>query len=141
VDATCAYGGFTHRRRVLFVKPSTVIVLDTVDGPSGDHTLEQFWHLDSAEDAARFSFSAPAEVVDAWRSRVLCSREPATALCITMRGPLPAHMAAVLDLSESPASGPLEIRTEGDAILVGRTPWSQSGPLARFSGGGHDGQQ
>ena len=92
--------------------------------------LEQFWHLDSAEDAARFSFSAPAEVVDAWRSRALCSREPATALCVTVQGPLPAHMAAVLDLSESPVSGPLEIRTDGDAILVGRAPWSD--PLVRF---------
>ena len=64
LDATCAYAGFTHRRRIVFMKPATVIVLDTVDGPSGDHTLEQFWHLDSAEDAARFSFSTPPEVVD-----------------------------------------------------------------------------
>jgi hypothetical protein len=133
LDATCAYAGFTHRRQIVFVKPATVVVLDTVDGPSGEHTLEQFWHLDSAEDAARFSFSAPVEVVDAWRSRALCSREPATALCIMVRGRLPAHMAAVLDLSECPASGPLEIRTEGDAILVGRTPWSQSDPLIRFA--------
>ena len=135
LDATCAYAGFTHRRRIVFVKPVTVVVLDTVDGPPGDHTLEQFWHLGSAEDAARFSFSAPAEVVDTWRSRALCSREPATALCVTVRGPLPAHMAAVLDLSESPASGRLEIRMEGDAILVGRTPWSRSDPLIRFSSG------
>lgn len=141
LDATCAYAGFTHRRRIVFVKPATVIVLDTVDGPPGDHTLEQFWHLDSAADAARFSFSAPAEVVDAWRSRALCSREPATALCITVRGPLPAHVAAVLDLSESPASGPLEIRTEGDAILVGRTPWSPSDPLVRLSASGFTGKQ
>ena len=135
LDATCAYAGFTHRRRIVFVKPATVVVLDTVDGPSGEHTLEQFWHLNSAEDAARFSFSAPVEVVDAWRSRALCSREPATALCITLRGRLPAHMAAVLDLSECPASGPLEIRTDGDAILVGRTPWSQSDPLIWFATG------
>ncbi len=141
LDATCGYAGFTHRRCVVFLKPATVIVLDTVDGPSGDHTLEQFWHLDSAEDAARFSFSAPAEVVDAWRSRVLCNREPATALCITVRGPLPAHMAAVLDLSESPANGPLEIRTEGDAILVGRSPWSASDPLIRISASGLERRQ
>jgi hypothetical protein len=138
LDATCAYAGFTHRRRIVFVKPATVIVLDTVDldtvdGPSGHRTLEQFWHLGSAEDAARFSFSAPAAVLDTWRSRALCSREPATALCVAVRGPLPAHMAAVLDLSESPASGPLEIRLDGDAILVGRTPWSASCPLVRLS--------
>jgi hypothetical protein len=131
LDATCAYAGFTHRRSIFFVKPATVVVLDTVDGPSGEHTLEQFWHLDSAEDAARFSFSAPAEVVDAWRSRAFCSREPATALCVTVRGPLPAHIAAVLDLSDLPANGPLEIRTEGDAILVGRNPWTRSDPLIR----------
>ena len=140
LDATCAYAGFTHRRRIAFVKPATVVVLDTVDGPSGEHTLEQFWHLDSAEDAARFSFSAPVEVVDAWRSRALCSREPATALCIAVRGQLPAHMAAVLDLSECPASGLLEIRTERDAILVGRTPWSRSDPLIRFAAGEPSGQ-
>jgi hypothetical protein len=133
LDATCAYAGFTHRRRIVFVKPAKVIVLDTVDGPPGDHTLEQFWHLDTPEDAARFSFSAPAEVVEARRSRALCSMEPATALCVTVRGPLPAHMAAVLDLSESPARGPLEVRTGGDAILVGRTPWSASDPPIRFS--------
>jgi hypothetical protein len=139
LDASCAYGGFTHRRRIAFVKPATVVVLDTIHGPAGDHTLEQFWHLDSAEDAARFSFSAPSEVVDAWRSRVLCSREPATALVVMVLGPLPAHMAAVIDLSESPAGGPLEVRTDGDAILVGRAPWSVSSPLVRFPQTGFDG--
>jgi hypothetical protein len=126
LDATCAYAGFTHRRQVVFVKPALVLVLDTVDGPPGEHTLEQFWHLDAAEDAARFSFSAPAEVVEARRSRALGSMERAPALCVTVRGALPARMAALLDLSESPASGPLEIRADGDAILVGRTPWSAS---------------
>ena len=136
LDATCAYAGFVHRRRILFLKPATVIVLDTVDGSSGDHTLEQFWHLDSAKDASRFSFSAPAEVMDAWRSRALCSREPATALRVTVRGPLPMHIAAVLDLSDCPASGSLEIRTEGDAILVGRAPWSACATVAQFPAGG-----
>jgi hypothetical protein len=133
LDATCSYAGFTHRRRIVFMKPDTVVVLDTVDGPPGEHTLEQFWHLGSAEDAARFSFSAPAEVLDTWRSRAFGIREPATAVCATLRGQLPAHMAAVLDLSASPVSGLLEIRTEGDAILVGRTPWSRSDPLIRLS--------
>jgi hypothetical protein len=130
LDATCAYGGFVHRRRLVFLKPATVIVLDTISGPSGDHTLEQFWHLDSAEDAARFSFSAQFEMVDAWRSRALCSKEKARALRVMLQGPLPTHIAAVVDLSRSPVSGPLEIRADGDDILVGRSPWS--GSLARF---------
>ena len=131
LDATCVYAGITHRRRIAFLKPAMVVVLDTIDGPRGDHKLEQFWHLDSAQDAARFGFSAPYEVVDTWRSRALCSREPATAICVMVKGPLPAHMAAVIDLSESPVSCPLEIRTNGDAILVGRAPWSAA--LVRFS--------
>jgi hypothetical protein len=133
LDASCAYGGFTHRRRVVFVKPATVIVLDTVDGPPGDHTVEQFWHLDKAEDAARFSFSGPAEVLDVMRSRALCSREPTKAICVTVDGPLPVHLAAVVDLSTSPANGGLEVRVEGDAILVGRTPLTSSAPLVRFT--------
>jgi hypothetical protein len=138
LDATCAYGGFSHRRRVVFVRPATVVVLDSIEGPSGDHTLEQFWHLDSAEDATRFSFSAPSEVVDTWRSRALCSRERATALCVTMRGPLPAHMAAILDLSESPTSGILEIRLDGDGVLVGIASWYASGCAVRFPARGFD---
>jgi hypothetical protein len=47
-----------------------------------------------------------------------------------MQGPLPAQMAAVIDLSEAPMSSPLEIRTDGEAVLVGRVPWSA--PLVRF---------
>jgi hypothetical protein len=89
---------FTHRRRILFRKPRVVIVLDSVDGPPGEHTLEQFWHLGLPEDAARFSFSAPAAHVEAWRSRAFASKEPAPALCVTWRGPLPALLVAVLDL-------------------------------------------
>ena len=108
LDASCTYAGFTHRRRVVFLKPAMVIVLDTVDGPPGDRTVEQFWHMDSAEDAARFSFSAPAAVLDAWRSRALCCREPAKALCVKVRGPLPVHLAAVLDLSASPVNGKVD---------------------------------
>jgi hypothetical protein len=45
-----------------------------------------------------------------------------------------------LDLSESPDGGPLEIRTEGDAILVGRTPWSRTHPPIRFPASGFDGE-
>jgi hypothetical protein len=138
LDATCAYGGFRHRRRVIFVKPATVVVLDSIEGPPGDHTLEQFWYLDSAEDAARFGFSAHSEVVDTWRSRALCSRERATALRVTMRGPLPAHMAAILDLSESPTSGVLEIRPDGDGVLVGLASWYASGCAVWFPARGFD---
>ena len=42
--ATCSHHGFTHRRRLLFVKSGAVLVLDEVEG-SGEHAVEQFWHL------------------------------------------------------------------------------------------------
>jgi hypothetical protein len=122
LDASCAYAGFTHRRRIRFVKPDRVIVLDTVeglaDGPAGDHLLEQFWHLGASEDAARLASTAPAETLAGWRSRALGLKEPAPVLRVVYRGPLPAQMAAVLDLSGDPAPGPIELRTEAGKTVV-----------------------
>ena len=72
LDASCAYAGFTHRRRVVFREAGHGVrsgygrmARQAITGWSSSGIL------DSAEDAARFSFSAPAEVVDAWRSRAL----------------------------------------------------------------------
>jgi hypothetical protein len=130
LDAECRYAGFTHRRRVIFVKPATVIVLDTVDGPPGEHRLEQWWHLGAAGEAARFSFDRPAKLIDAWRSRALCSKEAAIALLVTVDATLPATLAMALDLSGTPLSGPLEVRREGDAVAVARS--GEAGILARF---------
>jgi hypothetical protein len=118
LDASCTYGGFTHRRRVVFLKRDVVVVLDTVDGPAGEHTLEQFWHLAHRQDAERLSFSAPMETLEGWRSRCFGSKEPAPVLRVAYRGPLPAQVAAVLDLSGAPAQGPVELRMEAETTVV-----------------------
>jgi len=118
LDAACAYAGFTHRRRVMFLKPAVLVVLDTVEGPTGEHCLEQFWRLAALEDISRFSFSEPAEVTEGWRSRAFGSKEPAPVLRVTHRGPLPACLAAVVDFSESPASSPVELTREGETFSV-----------------------
>jgi hypothetical protein len=118
LDAACAYAGFTHRRRVLFLKPAVLVVLDTVDGPPGEHWLEQFWHLAELDDASRFCFSEPAEVTEGWRSRVFASKESAPVLRVTRLGLLPAWLAAVIDFSESPTKAPVEWRREGETISV-----------------------
>ncbi|MEO8592529.1 MAG: heparinase II/III family protein [Candidatus Solibacter sp.] len=131
VDATCSYAGFTHRRRIIFVKPATVAILDRVDGPEGEHLVEQFWHLDQPADAARLSFNSPAIEIDTWRSRALCSREPAKALCVSRRASLPIYLAAILDLSAAPAAGPLEIRLEGEDVVVSRA--ERGYPPVRFT--------
>jgi hypothetical protein len=135
LDAACAYAGFVHRRRVLFAKPRLLILLDTVEGPAGEHTLEQFWHLASLADAARFSFSAPAKTTESWRSRALCSKEAGPALVVAIRGPLPAHIATVIDLSDCPVSTALEIHSDGAGVAVGRTPWSEDDLLVGLSRG------
>jgi len=130
LDASCIYGGFTHRRRVLFLKPALVAILDRVDGPESEHLVEQFWHLDSPADAARLSFSAPASIIETWRSRALCSREPATALCVKLRGTLPIYIAAVLDLSDAPITGALDLHHESGNVSIARGTSAE--PLANF---------
>ena len=127
LDAVCRYRGFTHRRRIRFLKPRFVVVLDTVDGPSGDHLVEQFWHLDSRQDAARLAFSTNAEILAGWRSRALAAREAAPVFRVAYRGPLPTQLAAVLDLSSDPSPGGLDLRAESGKITV-----SWSGGVIEF---------
>ena len=80
LEATCRYAGFTHRRQIVFNKPDSVLrIQDTVDAPN----WSQHWHLGDASDAQRFSFDSPAETVDGWRSRALCTKEPAPVLKTT----------------------------------------------------------
>ena len=111
LDASCSYAGYRHRRRVLFDKAGAVaIVLDSVEGAA----WEQFWQLGSAEDAARFSFSAPAGQIATWRSRALCSKEPATALRVG-QAVAADPLAAVIDLGGEPVSA--AVRVEGDTVV------------------------
>jgi hypothetical protein len=108
LEATCQYGGYTHRRRVIFVKGDAVlIVLDHVEGGAG----EAWWHLGGDEDARRFSFTAAAKRVDTWRSRALCAKDPAVALVGQAFSP---DHAAVIDLGAQPVAGPVELN--GDEV-------------------------
>ncbi|MGH9665721.1 MAG: alginate lyase family protein, partial [Bryobacteraceae bacterium] len=43
LSAACSYAGYTHWRRVLWLKPDLLLVVDDVEG-SGERTLEQYWH-------------------------------------------------------------------------------------------------
>jgi hypothetical protein len=98
LEATCSYVGFVHRRRIVFHKPGRLVIADTVGGPPGDHTVEQFWHLGAVGEARRFRFAAEAEMQDGWRSRALASREKAPVLRVTARGPLPVRLETTIDL-------------------------------------------
>src|ERR1035438_3226386 len=55
LDASCTYAGFTHRRRILFLKPDLLIIVDEVNGPPADHLIEQFWHLGTKDSLCRLT--------------------------------------------------------------------------------------
>lgn len=101
LDAHCRYAGFLHRRRWVFLKPDLLLVLDQVEGPAGEHLVEQFWHAGDSPDAFDYiAFSHPADFFPAWRSRVFGSKEPAAARCVTYRGALPVTLAAAISFRE-----------------------------------------
>lgn len=111
LDAECRYGGFVHRRRFLFLKPDLLFILDRVDGPPGEHLIEQFWHGSGDPDAFhRLVLSGPSKPVEAWRSRQFGSKELAPAQCMVYRGPLPILLAAAVNFGEIPVA----VRLEGD---------------------------
>lgn len=113
LDAHCRYGGFLHRRRWLFLKPDLLLVLDQVEGPGGEHLIEQFWHASDSPNAFdHLAFSRPAEFVPAWRSRVFGSKESAPARCVTYRGTLPVSLAAAISFQETLEHLALEVQGE-----------------------------
>ncbi len=120
LDASCSYRGFTHRRRVLFLKSEELLLAwDEIVGPPGEHELEQFWHLGSPAAALRLSLAGAErpECVEGgehgWRSTVFGARTPAPVICLRRQGPLPALMAAALDLSANPQTASLTLDPGG----------------------------
>ena len=119
LDAECRYAGFRHRRCWLFLKPDVLLILDRVDGPPGEHLVEQFWHGgDRAETFDYLSFSRPAEFIPGWRSRVFGSKESAAARCVSYQGPLPVSLAAAVSFREPLEHLALDSRGEGCTIRL-----------------------
>ena len=68
LEAECCYAGFTHRRRVEFLKPDVFVITDDVSGPPGAHEIEQLWHLASVDARAKLILPEDAELTESWRS-------------------------------------------------------------------------
>jgi hypothetical protein len=111
--AVCRYRGFEHLRRVHYMKPSLIVVVDEITGPPGEHLIEQFWHSGESvtEDwprrfrlgrLARLHLSHPGEAAtggeNGWRSRAMGSREPASVIRVAVRGAFPMQLTAAIDL-------------------------------------------
>ncbi len=102
--AHCLYAGFTHRRTIRFVKPDRLEIEDEVEGPPGDHEIEQFWHLGSAFARSRICLDPLGELSEfsSWASSVLGEKHPSPAIRLARRGPLPQRFTTVINLGPIP---------------------------------------
>jgi hypothetical protein len=111
--AICRYRGFEHLRRIQYVQPSLIVVIDEITGPPGEHLIEQFWHSGEgvSEDGprrfrlgrlARLHLSHPGEATtggeNGWRSPAMGSKEPAAVIRVAVRGAFPMQLTATIDL-------------------------------------------
>jgi len=117
LDAECLTA-FRHRRRVLFLKPALVFVLDEIDGPAGEHIVEQFWHLGDAAARRRILFpeSLAPEFSEGdphgWRSPVFGVRLPTPVIRVVRTAVLPALLPAVIDLAPQPRLARVDLCAE-----------------------------
>lgn len=100
LDAECSYRGFTHRRRVRFVKPDWLHVTDEVSGPPGVHEIEQIWHPASLGAEAYLSVEGLIEPIEGWRSRIFGVKEDSPAVRVRKRGELPLKVEARIRLAD-----------------------------------------
>lgn len=112
IIAECRYNEILHRRLLRFVKPGLVLILDWVDGPSGEHDVEQFWHLASPQNSAHLFLGSSPEERECWHSRVFGTKQPARCLVVRRRTMLPATFAAAVVLN---ASGKVVVAERPDA--------------------------
>jgi len=94
--AECAYGDFVHRRRIVFEKPGRLIVTDDIDGPPGEHLVEQFWHAGSI-DAVRHLIIEDGVQREAWRSTGYGSKHLGPMVVVEKRTAPPYHFVSALE--------------------------------------------
>lgn len=99
LDADCRYRGFTHRRRIRFVKPDLLLIVDDISGPAGEHDVEQIWHLGSMEARNCLVVAKDAEAIESWRSIAFGDKRPGVAMRVRRRGELPMRLCAGIVLT------------------------------------------
>ena len=100
-SAICRYQRFVHQRTIEFAA-NEFSIADEITGPGGEHDIEQYWHF--AQQPRELApgtwaigdlaeFRAEGGVVEpAWRSRCFGSKEPAWAIVVRRRAPLPLSL-------------------------------------------------
>jgi hypothetical protein len=99
IEAECRYAGFTHRRRVEFHKPDIFLITDRLNGPPGEHNMEQFWHLGSLAARSKLILPQDAELSDSWRSTTFGEKHPSPMLRVHRHCTLPLRLEACIDLT------------------------------------------
>ena len=102
LEAECRYAGFTHRRRVEFQKPGTFLISDHVEGPPGEHDIEQFWHLGSLAARSQVILPADAELTTSWHSTTFGEKHASPMLRVHRRAPLPLCLETRIILNRAP---------------------------------------
>jgi hypothetical protein len=96
VQASCEYEGLKHRRRVQLTV-GKLLVTDEIEGPPGDHVVEQIWQLGPAASKVRFTFSAPAAEVVSRFSPAYGVQRPGCSRIARIEGPLPVRLTMQLE--------------------------------------------
>jgi hypothetical protein len=121
LDAVCRYAGFTHRRRIRLEKPDRLWIEDEVEGPEGEHLIEQFWHPGESTgivSTGHFRIGSHAWLlVDpegqaelseggefGWRSPALGVKRAAPVIRLVARGRLPIRLRTKI-LFRAPEEG------------------------------------
>ncbi len=101
--AHCLYAGFTHRRTIRFLKPDRLVVEDQIEGPPGNHDIEQFWHLGSESARQRIIVDPLGEVLEfsSCASSAFGEKHPSPAIRLSRRGPLPQRFTTTINLGPS----------------------------------------
>jgi hypothetical protein len=117
IEASCAYRGFIHRRSVTLHKPGRVSILDEVQGPPGEHLVEQFWHPGAETHplgSGRFRIGARAVLATedgqlsfggehGWKSPVFGKKVEAPVIRVVRAAGLPVRLVAEIEISGRPA--------------------------------------
>ena len=128
IDAECRARGFRHRRRVLFVKPELLFILDDIDG--GQIGAEQFWHPGGPVEMLTpgcFRIAGAGTLVLAltsaelseggefgWRSPALGLKHPAPLIVCRQTGAPAVRFGAVLAFAAPAAPSALAIVSAGE---------------------------
>jgi len=139
IVAECSYREFTHRRAVRLT-PDFLVVTDHLDGPAGEHEIEQFWHAGAGVSVAaepgqgnvyrigshaRLAVPPESDVnvehgdPNGWISTEFASRQEATAIIVRRSARLPISVETVIALQPTrEASDPAFVPAWAQAALA-----------------------